>query len=114
MALKFRINYTGSSKVIRRLCERINDLPVLGTEHNEAYFGDQGEAAYQHSQTTGNPHGLTLADLGIEKIEDQVRAFLEATGTRLPWTRHTNSERITTHDGEEIFFQSVARILEWH
>lgn len=113
MALKFKINYTGESKVIKRLCERVNGMPILGKEHDDAYYGDQGEAAYQHSLQKGNPHDLTLKDLGIEKIKDQVQSIMEAIGTVMPWTRHTG-ESITDHDGEPIYFQGTARLLEWH
>ena len=106
----FRIEYTGSSKLIRRICEKLNQVPILGTCHNDAYYGDQGEAAYQHSLTRGNPHGLTLEDLGLADVPDQLRMLLEATGIRVTWTRHTDAEPITTHDGEEIFFQSISRV----
>lgn len=38
----------------------------LGTSHTNAYYGDQGDTAYQHSQlTSGNPHHVTAADLDI-------------------------------------------------
>ena len=38
----------------------------LGTTHQNAYYGDQGDTAYQHSQlTSGNPHHVTAADLDI-------------------------------------------------
>lgn len=38
---------------------------ALGTTSTTAYRGDYGNTAYQHSQATGNPHGLALSDLGI-------------------------------------------------
>lgn len=37
----------------------------LGETHSTAYYGDLGKVAYEHSQATGNPHNLTLGDLGI-------------------------------------------------
>ena len=61
----FRIEYTGSSKLIRRICEKLNEVPILGTTHDCAYYGDRGEEAYQHSKIQGNPHGVTLEDLGV-------------------------------------------------
>ena len=37
----------------------------LGESVNTAYRGDRGKTAYDHSQLTGNAHGLTLNDLSI-------------------------------------------------
>lgn len=38
---------------------------ALGTTSSTAFRGDQGNAAYQHSQiTSGNPHGTTADDVG--------------------------------------------------
>lgn len=36
----------------------------LGETETTAYRGDRGKTAYDHSQTTGNPHGLTATDIG--------------------------------------------------
>jgi hypothetical protein len=114
MAFKYKIDYRGNSKVIRRIVEKLNAMAPLGTSHDEAFYGDLGQIAYQHSQTKGNPHDLTLEDLGLEKITSQIQAMMEALGARVPWTRHTNEEEITTHDGEIIYFQTTARVLEYH
>jgi len=38
---------------------------ALGTTSSTAFRGDYGQTAYNHSQTTGNPHGTTLANLGV-------------------------------------------------
>ena len=38
---------------------------ALGTTEFTAFRGDWGLLAYQHISLTGNPHGLTLNDLGI-------------------------------------------------
>lgn len=37
---------------------------VLGETSSTAYRGDRGKTAYDHSQTTGNPHGTTAAEVG--------------------------------------------------
>lgn len=37
---------------------------ALGETSTTAYRGDRGKTAYDHSQTTGNPHGTTAADVG--------------------------------------------------
>lgn len=42
--------------------------PVVGLQLGEtsttAYRGDRGKTSYDHSQSTGNPHGATAADVG--------------------------------------------------
>ena len=37
---------------------------ALGETSSTAYRGDRGKTAYDHSQTTGNPHGTTAAEVG--------------------------------------------------
>ena len=37
---------------------------ALGETEDTAYRGDRGKTAYDHSQTTGNPHGTTAAEVG--------------------------------------------------
>ena len=37
---------------------------ALGETDSTAYRGDRGKTAYDHSQTTGNPHGSTAAQVG--------------------------------------------------
>jgi len=40
---------------------------ALGDNSSTAYRGDRGKAAYDHSQKkSGNPHNVTLGDLGVE------------------------------------------------
>ena len=38
---------------------------ALGETSLTAYRGDRGKTAYDHSQTTGNPHDTSLSDLGV-------------------------------------------------
>lgn len=42
----------------------ISESLALGETSSTAYRGDRGKIAYDHSQTTGNPHGTTAADVG--------------------------------------------------
>jgi len=43
----------------------MNSALALGETSATAYRGDRGKTAYDHSQlTTGNPHGVTFAQLG--------------------------------------------------
>lgn len=43
---------------------------VLGETSSTAYRGDRGKTAYDHSQTTGNPHGTTKADIGLGNVDN--------------------------------------------
>ena len=49
---------------------QIGDIPdtlELGETASTAYRGDRGKIAYDHSQTTGNPHGTTATDVDALK-----------------------------------------------
>ena len=57
---------------------------ALGETSSTAYRGDRGKTAYDHSQTTGNPHGTTAADVGLGNVpnvstNDQEPTFTEAS-----------------------------------
>ena len=43
---------------------------VLGETSSTAYRGDRGKTAYDHSQTTGNPHGTTKTDIGLGNVDN--------------------------------------------
>ena len=118
MPAKFKINYTGSSKLLQRICERLNGVPTLGTEHDDAYFGDQGETAWQHSRlTAGNPHRVSLDDLGIERLPNQVRVILDAIGALDSWIDHDRTEGtcyFVDHEGDQLIFVSTSNLLAYH
>lgn len=43
----------------------------LGTTATTAYYGDKGQAAYDHSQlTSGNPHHVTKSDVGLGNVDN--------------------------------------------
>ncbi|TZF84511.1 hypothetical protein FW774_05855 [Pedobacter sp. BS3] len=50
---------------------------ALGETSSTAYRGDRGKIAYDHSQTTGNPHGTTIAD--ISGLQSAIDAKLTGT-----------------------------------
>lgn len=114
-----KITYEKNSKVIKRLCERVNNLAPLGEEHDNAYYGDKGKEAYDHSQLReGNPHNVTAADLGLENVLSQIRAIMIAIGMLKFWNTH-NNEPITDHEGTYISFHGVSapdveNNLLWH
>ena len=52
----------------------------LGETSSTAYRGDRGKIAYDHSQTTGNPHGTTKNDIGLGNV-DNTSDFEKNTAT---------------------------------
>ena len=111
----YQINYKGSSKVIKRIVDRLNHLmdTILGTTHDTAFYGDLGQIAYEHSQQTGNTHGLTLSDLGIAELPRQVELLAEAIGSIDHWVDHAEVQFVD-HDGDEFVFQTGAQLLAYH
>ena len=43
---------------------------ALGETASTAYRGDRGKIAYDHSQSTGNPHGTTKSDIGLGNVDN--------------------------------------------
>lgn len=49
----------------------ISDTIALGETAQTAYRGDRGKAAYDHSvKTSGNPHRVTKADVGLGSVDN--------------------------------------------
>ncbi|RYZ32013.1 MAG: hypothetical protein EOP49_38145, partial [Sphingobacteriales bacterium] len=48
----------------------INEGLALGETSSTAYRGDRGKTAYDHSQATGNPHGLSKSDIGLSNVDN--------------------------------------------
>lgn len=104
-------------KITRQIMELINAYEgvELGETHDKAYYGDLGKEAYEHSQlTSGNPHRVSLEDLGIANLPSRVDSLMKAFGTLTPWTEHSAGDELTTHTGETIYFQTTSRVLEYH
>lgn len=53
---------------------------VLGETSSTAYRGDRGKVAYDHSQTTGNPHNTTAAQVGADVAGAAAQAYQQAAG----------------------------------
>lgn len=53
---------------------------VLGETSSTAYRGDRGKIAYEHSQTTGNPHNTTAAQVGADVAGAASQAYQQAAG----------------------------------
>lgn len=50
---------------------------ALGTTSSTAFAGDKGQTAYDHSQSTGNPHDTTAEDIGAytkDEVDDKIEA----------------------------------------
>lgn len=63
---------------------RVDEGVQLGETSGSAYRGDRGKVAYDHSQTTGNPHGTTKSDVGLSNVpnvstNDQTPTFTQAS-----------------------------------
>jgi hypothetical protein len=116
---RFIIDYKGDIKTLKRLCQRVQELPELGTEHDQAYYGDLGQQAYEHSLIEeGNPHHVTADDLGLGNVLNQIRAIMVAIGMLKVWATH-NDEPIADHEGVYLSFHGVSapdveNNLLWH
>lgn len=57
--------WSGSAYVV------ISETVALGTTHSSAGYGDESRAAYNHStKTSGNPHHVTKADVGLGSVDN--------------------------------------------
>lgn len=56
----------------------ISESLALGETSSTAYRGDWGKAAYEHSQASGNPHGLVPKDIGLENVENKSSAMIRS------------------------------------
>lgn len=57
--------WSGSAYVV------ISETITLGTTHSSAGYGDESRAAYNHStKTSGNPHHVTKADVGLGSVDN--------------------------------------------
>lgn len=74
----------------------ISSSLALGETMDTAYRGDRGKIAYDHSQTMGNPHGTTAADVGALTTED-IGQFLLTFGAQSVATSAWAAD--TTYDG---------------
>lgn len=95
---------------------------TLGETNTTAYRGDRGKIAYNHSQlTTGNPHGVTKVDIGLDKADntadvdkpvstlqqaefDKKLNIDKAVGKNVAGQEFTvNDKKVTAEEGAEIF-----------
>lgn len=102
-----RIFYEGASKALRRMAELLNRKPELGETHEDAYYGDNGKIAYDHSQiTSGNPHHVTAEDLGLGDVLSRLDAIMYAIGMIQKWVTHGGNQMVD-HDGNMLVYHGI-------
>lgn len=67
---------------------------TLGETSTTAYRADHGKLAYDHSQVTGNPHGVTKSDVGLGNVDNTSDTTKNAATATLTNKRIT--KRVTT------------------
>ena len=85
---------------------------ALGETASTAYRGDRGKIAYDHSQTTGNPHSTTKADIGLGNVDntsDLDKPISTATQNALNGKQDTLTNPITGTgaNGQVAFFNGT-------
>lgn len=78
----------------------LDEGAVLGETSSTAYRGDRGKAAYDHSQSSGNPHGTTATQVGAYTTS-QVDALL--AGMVKIIAKNASNPSITGTTSETIF-----------
>jgi hypothetical protein len=81
----------------------ISESLALGETSSTAYRGDRGKAAYDHSQTTGNPHGTTASQVmmsdGVTSVEEKLSGYIAIQNT-------SPSSALTWTNGDFTYFNS--------
>lgn len=88
----------------------ISETLALGETSSTAYRGDRGKIAYDHSQTTGNPHNTTKADIGLGNVDntaDADKIVAQAQKVSNILTIEKNGEKIVDYNG---YSKKVANI----
>ena len=83
LKLSIKLTPTSGDTVLARdiLTNKAVEIPItslggggsgleLGEPSSTAYRGDRGKIAYDHSQTTGNPHNTTKNDIGLSNVDN--------------------------------------------
>ena len=81
----------------------------LGTTHEDAFYGDHGEAAYQHSLLRqGNPHNVTKGDLGLGNV-DNTSDHNKPVSTAQQQAIDLVQTNLTTHEQDESNPHNVSK-----
>lgn len=84
---------------------------ALGETLTTAYRGDRGKIAYDHSQTTGNPHGTAISDIsGLQAIIDA-----KANNSEIPiilnQTENIDFPDLGSHSYTDISFTFTGAVI---
>lgn len=74
---------------------------ALGETSSTAYRGDRGKIAYDHSQETGNPHNLTLSNLGITATAAELN-YMDGVTSNVQTQLNGKSASSHTHSANDI------------
>jgi len=76
---------------------------ALGELSTNAYRGDRGKTAYDHTSLTNNPHTVTKAQVGLTNVTDdaQVKKRASSTGGNIPTWNGSNGDALTDGYGVE-------------
>jgi hypothetical protein len=99
IAINTNISYRWSGSVYVEISSSL----ALGETSSTAYRGDRGKIAYDHSQTTGNPHGTNKNDVGLGNVDnttDLNKPISTATQTEL-----NNKENLITAGTTAQYFR---------
>ena len=82
--------YTGTILAV------ISDTIALGETSSTAYRGDRGKTAYDHSLvSSGNPHGVTKANVGLGSVENYPISTLAQNQTATTKVAYTTPGGVT-------------------
>ena len=92
----------------------ISESLALGETSSTAYRGDRGKTAYDHSQTSGNPHGTTGAGVNLTGYsKGSSTSALAATDTvNAAFAKHEN--RIDANQTNILLLQHQQNIFAYH
>lgn len=80
----------------------ISESLALGETSSTAFDGARGKIAYDHSQSTGNPHNTTKADIGLGNVDntaDADKKVSEAGKVSHYLTIQKNGNTVITYNG---------------
>ncbi len=81
---------------------------ALGENAQTAYRGDRGKAAYDHSQSTGNPHGTTISQIsGLQTAIDGKQATVTGGASSVTSANLTASRAIASDASGKIVVSSA-------
>lgn len=84
---------------------------TLGETPTTAYRGDRGKAAYDHSQTTGNPHGVTKSDVGLGNADNTADINKPvSTAQQTALNAKADSTALTAHTQDTANPHSVTKV----